>query len=130
MTRQEAAKLIQGGIRTIEEIAAETGWPVECGVLIPEPKTYSVGNYEESRDLDIEYEADCGRCAAKQHFDAGKCPSDGGLFSYARAWRRGINADGEEIDFDGGSFQFPEYDTDDGDEPSCLAIRSEVEVER
>lgn len=93
-TIESAIEALQAGTITIEDIAAETGWPVAEDCLIPEPGKW----HADDGNAEITEEHESAQDAAQAYVDGGEW----GDRSETRwitvyVWREGIDADGEIV---------------------------------
>jgi hypothetical protein len=112
-TIDTAVAALQSGNATLESIAAETGWPIVDGVLVPEPNMW----HADDGNAELVEEHASSEEAAQSYVDGGDWGNESQTcWIRVGTWREGIDEDGDIVLVNQESHKI----TIDPEEPECL----------
>lgn len=121
-TAESAAAAIAAGETTIEQIAAETGWPTVDECLVPEPQMW----HADDGNAEVVEEHGSAQEAAQKYVDGGDWDNaDETTWITVRVWREGIDSDGDICRVDEERIKI----TLDPPEPACIDKHAEHDWE-
>jgi hypothetical protein len=113
-TFETASAAIAAGESTIQQIAAETGWPIIQGCLVPDPGTWVAA---DESGCQVVYEVGSGRDAAREYVYTGEWGEiTETIWITVTAWQWGIDEDGDRCYINRSSHKV----TLDPPEPDCI----------